>query len=539
VGGTLTANGLLSAAGSSTLDGLPTSAVFGGTKRVVAGYSTSSDYGFLASVDNGVGWKDLWLNPSGGSIKAGGQLIQVADPATLALWKDSTPTKAARFQFNTLADNGFSLGVYDGSSWFNAITVAPTTGVVKVPSTSASVSTVTGALLVGNGTSGGLGVGGAGYFGGLLNISSTAGLYAQWKKTDNASGSQSWAWIANNDGTLFLQAANDNFVGANNYLSFARSGVTPGTTTIHGTTASTSTSSGALVVGNGTSGGLGVGGNAYIGGDLVVPTGGKAIYSQGYVTVKDLQVNLLSRGTNNGWTTGLHFYSSNTDYSATFLHNPASGDLLVYSNATSSNYTASDIALKITTAKQVQVPSSTASTSTSSGALVVSGGVGVAKRIFTGEGLDTAGDNATHISLVRNGTISIGPTSAATPKLQVGGGLLLANTSQSVPAYGDVGPQLSVAGAVITDTSSSGTVSRAVVNSIAASALAASSTTTYTAAASLFVAGAPTANTNVTITNAYAIYTAGGRINFQGLPTSSAGLQAGTLWNDGGTLKIA
>jgi hypothetical protein len=37
----------------------------------------------------------------------------------------------------------------------------------------------------------------------------------------------------------------------------------------------------------------------------------------------------------------------------------------------------------------------------------------------------------------------------------------------------------------------------------------------------------------------YAIYTAGGRINFQGLPTSSAGLPAGTLWNDAGTLKVA
>jgi hypothetical protein len=187
----------------------------------------------------------------------------------------------------------------------------------------------------------------------------------------------------------------------------------------------------------------------------------------------------------------------------------------------------------------LSLTATTASTSTSSGALVVSGGVGVAKRIYSGEGLDTAGDNATHISFVRNGTISIGPTSAATPKLQVGGGLLLANTSQSVPAWGDVGAQLSVAGAVLTDTSSSGTVSRVVVNSIASSALAASSTTTYTQAATLFISNAPTANTNVTITNAYALYTAGGRINFQGLPTSSAGLQAGTLWNDGGTLKVA
>lgn len=220
----------------------------------------------------------LTVNGTGNSSFAG-QLIQVADPATISLWKDATPTKAARFQFNTLADNGFSLGVYDGSSWFNAITVAPTTGVVKIPSSSASSSTITGAL-------------------------------------------------------------------------------------------------------------------------------------------------------------------------------------------------------------------------------VVSGGVGVAGKV----------------------------TSTA---------LGLANTSQSATAWGDVGIQLSVAGAVLTDTSSSGTVGRIVTNSIAASALAASSTTTYTAAASLFIAGAPTANTNVTITNAYALYTAGGRINFQGLPTSSAGLQAGTLWNDAGTLKIA
>jgi hypothetical protein len=162
--------------------------------------------------------------------------------------------------------------------------------------------------------------------------------------------------------------------------TFASNGNTTlaGALSVSSTTASTSTSSGALVVGNGTSGGLGVGGNAYIGGDLVLSTGGKAIYSQGYVTVKDLQVNLLSRGTNNGWTTGLHFYSSNTDYSATLLHNPGNGELQIYTNATSSNYTASDIALLINTSKQVQVKATTASTSTSSGALVVSGGVGVA-----------------------------------------------------------------------------------------------------------------------------------------------------------------
>jgi len=120
------------------------------------------------------------------------------------------------------------------------------------------------------------------------------------------------------------------------------------------TTASTSTSSGALVVGNGTSGGLGVGGNAYIGGDLVVASNAKGIYSQGYVTVKGQQANFLSRGAPSGWTAGLHFYTSGNDYSATIVHFPDNGDLQFYTNATSSNYAASDEALRITTAKQVQ-----------------------------------------------------------------------------------------------------------------------------------------------------------------------------------------
>jgi hypothetical protein len=35
------------------------------------------------------------------------------------------------------------------------------------------------------------------------------------------------------------------------------------------------------------------------------------------------------------------------------------------------------------------------------------------------------------------------------------------------------------------------------------------------------------------------LYVGGATINFANLPTSSAGLAAGDLWNDSGTLKIA
>jgi hypothetical protein len=309
-----------------------------------------------------------------------------------------------------------------------------------------------------------------------------------------------------------------------------------GTLAISSTTASTTTSSGALVVGNGSSGGLGVGGNIHLGGDLNLNSASGQIVVSGTGNTANSKEFRLYRSDGGDWAvfglTGTAYAGSLTGLgnSEAFIYNANPFRIFIGTAATNRfDFTSS----------QFKINATTASTGTSSGALVVSGGVGVAKRIYSGEGLDTAGDNATHISFVRNGTISIGPTSAATPKLQVGGGLLLANNSQSVPAWGDVGTQLSVAGAVLTDTSSSGTVSRVVVNSIASSALAASSTTTYTQAATLFISNAPTANTNVTITNAYAIYTAGGRINFQGLPTSSAGLQAGTLWNDGGTLKVA
>jgi hypothetical protein len=42
------------------------------------------------------------------------------------------------------------------------------------------------------------------------------------------------------------------------------------------------------------------------------------------------------------------------------------------------------------------------------------------------------------------------------------------------------------------------------------------------------------------LTNAihFAIHTTSGRIRFEGLPTSSAGLSAGEIWNDGGTIRI-
>ena len=73
--------------------------------------------------------------------------------------------------------------------------------------------------------------------------------------------------------------------------------------------------------------------------------------------------------------------------------------------------------------------------------------------------------------------------------------------------------KLFVAGNTYTDntTAVSGTVTAGAMSAFGATTLAATNTTvTYTAASTLYVAGAPTAGTNVTITNPYSVYVAGG-----------------------------
>lgn len=61
---------------------------------------------------------------------------------------------------------------------------------------------------------------------------------------------------------------------------------------------------------------------------------------------------------------------------------------------------------------------------------------------------------------------------------------------------------------------------------------------TITDAGTLVITGSPVAGTNATITNSYALWTQSGKVRMQGLPTSSAGLQAGDLWNNSGVLNI-
>ena len=142
-----------------------------------------------------------------------------------------------------------SFDIYDIVNGRSLLTLTAA-GVVKVPQTTASTTTSSGALVVGNGTSGGLGVGGAINAGGTLRVVGSSQIIrvrhdaATIDFTNTAQDAYVAATVIGN--TLQLSGNNGNgiLIGAT------------GIATVQATTASTTTSSGALVV----SGGVGVAG---------------------------------------------------------------------------------------------------------------------------------------------------------------------------------------------------------------------------------------------------------------------------------------
>jgi len=110
-----------------------------------------------------------------------------------------------------------------------------------------------------------------------------------------------------------------------------------------------------------------------------------------------------------------------------------------------------------------------------------------------------------------NGNVGVGTTSAAA-RVHVAG-------SMSGSAWGTAGVQFQAAAATITDSSTavSGTATNAVANSFGRPTFAATNATvTMTNAATVYIANAPAAGTNVTLTNAYALWVDDGAARFDG-----------------------
>jgi hypothetical protein len=422
-------------------------------------------------------------------------------------------------------------------------------------------ATVTGTLTV-NGTS---------TFNNTLTVSSNVGFIG---KSGSGTGGN-WRYISDDGTSRWLsgilgspsETAFDiyDIVNGRSLLTLTAAGVVK----VPQTTASTTTSSGALVIGNGTQGGLGVGGAVNIGGTLTVNgtnvssiprlSLNSPVETYNFAAINTIQsadvslevtstaatgvgLGMVVRRTNGGEfarfingavTTRL----ANMSCDAAGTYFSISSAVGMYLDSTKTMFTGGNVLIGGTTdipgTGCLKVFGTTASTTTSSGALVVSGGVGVAGNTNIGGVASVGGSSSAAVGVYVINTALTGTdqygvasepiwTSAANL-----GHTLWARTKTAASAF-----TLTAGHGVFVEIPTLGAGS-AITNNYGVR-INNQGTTGVTNAYGLYVAsqsGASTLN--------YAIYTAGGRINFQGLPTSSAGLPAGTLWNDSGTLKVA
>ncbi len=124
-------------------------------------------------------------------------------------------------------------------------------------------------------------------------------------------------------------------------------------------------------------------------------------------------------------------------------------------------------------------------------------------------GVDAAGDAGTkHVMSLNDGNVGIGVTGPA-GKLHVAGDV-------SAASWLTAGIQYQGAAATFTDTDVAGTRATGVVSSFAQPTLAGTNAVTITDAATLYIANAPAAGTNMTITNPYALWVDAGNVLLDG-----------------------
>ena len=156
----------------------------------------------------------------------------------------------------------------------------------------------------------------------------------------------------------------------------------------------------------------------------------------------------------------------------------------------------------------------------------------------------TLSSNVTVLGKIRGGG-NVSSNGFVTTSANITGANILANTSviaptvqvfgsQTTPAWGTSGTGLIVSSSTYTDstTAGSGTVASAAINVINIPTIAASNiAVTATKASTLYVAGAPIAGNNVTLTNAYAVQVAAGIVQIDTTTTSTS--------NTTGALRVA
>jgi len=254
----------------------------------------------------------------------------------------------------------------------NGLVVATT---ATIQSTTNSTSTTTGALKV----IGGVGIGGNLYVGGTINGNITGTVIGTASTATNIAGG------AANQIPYQSAAGATTF---NSGLTFNGTTFTATNIVVPGTTASTSTTTGALQV----RGGVGIGGGMYVGSDINIPiASGNLIFgnsSLGSFGSPSIVLGRAFTGDSNSISANYGTVYGGVNTGLRILANGSGAiDLVTYDGGW--GVTGQGIGLRVKPNRDVQLFGTSASTSTTTGALTVVGGVGIGGGLFVG-GIITA-----------------------------------------------------------------------------------------------------------------------------------------------------
>jgi hypothetical protein len=280
---------------------------------------------------------------------------------------------------------------------------------------------------------------------------------------------------------------------------------------LNNSAASTTTNSGALQV----AGGAGIQGSVYAGNiydnnnrvvTSVIPQGGTAI-SVSSISTSGAQVIFTINNTGVTSAVGTTYLGVSGATGAVTFTNlgvqtlTAGTDTAVSSNTGTITVWTTSTLQSITnrgasTNNAISIANGTQSASTGTGALTVAGGVGIGQSLYVGG------------TLLRTGNV---------------------NSS----SWGVSGVALVSSTATFTDTVLTGAQGLVSINAIGVPTLAATNTPTFSDAASLYIAGAPAAGTNVAITNPWSLLIPNGNVKF-GATATSISTSTGALVVGGG-----
>lgn len=362
------------------------------TQLIVAGTtaSTSTVTGALL-VSGGVGIRgDLWVGGIINGTIAGAGSAGTANTSTQILTASTNTTTS---HFLTFVDSNNATATAENLVTTSTIQVVPRTGEVDILSTLSSTSTTTGALVV----AGGVGVGGN------LNVNGSLRLF-----NNNTSSIRTIAETIDGIGAVTFEGTQgrllsitDTFTGT--IFAVARSDGVPsievydtgtillneygGWVEVLSTAQATSTATGAVRV----LGGVGIRGNLWVGGTIngnISGAASTASFISTIATATNATYFLTFVDSNNASSTGENLFTTST-----ITVNPNTGE--------------------------VDILSTLASTSTTTGALVVNGGVGIGGGVWVRGIITGTVTTATNIAGGSTGTIFYQSSTGTTAALSI------------------------------------------------------------------------------------------------------------------------